>query len=259
MLLIVLPGVLCAQPTRLRLATTTSTENSGLLAAILPPFEDATGITVDVIAVGTGAAIRLGEVGDVDVILVHAPAAEMKFVEAGYGVNRRSVMHNDFIVLGPADDPSGVAGAIDVVDVFRKIAVSFGAFASRGDDSGTHKKELEIWSEAGIAPGGRWYKELGQGMGAVLVIASELGAYSLADRGTYLAMTEQLDLKIVFEGDRLLHNPYSVIAVNPALHGHVSYESAVRLIAWLTSPNGQELIGSFSRYGEALFYPDAVP
>lgn len=248
------------QDASITMATTTSTENSGLLSVLIPPFEEKTGIRVDVISVGTGAAIRLAENGDVDLILVHAPAAEERFVEAGFGVNRRSVMHNDFVLLGPSSDPAEIRGMEFASSALKKISTSGEvSFISRGDDSGTHKKELSIWSSAGIEPKGRWYKEAGQGMGAVLNLSSEIGGYTLSDRGTYISQRSQISLDVLVEGDPLLYNPYSVIAVNPAVHRHVKYESAMRLIAWMTSPEGQEIIGSYTMQGEVLFYPDAVP
>ena len=255
-----------AESRRIRLATTTSTENSGLLAVLLPSFEEKTGISVDVIAVGTGKALRLGEAGDVDCVLVHARAAEDAFVNAGYGVNRRDVMHNDFVILGPPSDPVGVKSAGSAAEALRLIDQSGSsqgrrgttAFVSRGDDSGTHKKELQLWSGAGVTPRGTWYKEAGQGMGAVLTLASELGAYSMADRGTFISMRDQLLLVIVNEGDPGLFNPYGIIVVNPALHPHVNYMDAMLLVAWVTSVGGQEIIGAFVKNGEILFYPDAV-
>ncbi|WP_461395795.1 ABC transporter substrate-binding protein, partial [Deferrisoma sp.] len=209
---------------RIRMSTTTSTENSGLLARLLPPFEETWGCRVDVIAVGTGKALRLGANGDVDVVLVHARPAEDRFVAEGHGVNRRDVMHNDFVVLGPADDPAGVRGSGSAAEAFRRIARAGAPFVSRGDDSGTHKKELDLWAEAGVKPKGSWYKEAGQGMGAVLLMAQELRAYALSDRGTYLAMREKLSLVVVHEGDPALANPYGIIAVNPAKYPHVNYE-----------------------------------
>jgi tungstate transport system substrate-binding protein len=251
-----------SEATRITLATTTSTENSGLLAVLLPPFEAKTGIRVDVVAVGTGAAIRLGQNGDADIILVHAPAAEAAFVEAGYGVNRRAVMHNDFVILGPSSDPAGVSGARSATEAYRRLSAATSrsvSFVSRGDDSGTHKKERAIWAAAAIEPSGGWYKEVGQGMGAVLTLASEMGGYTLADRGTFLAMRSKIALVVHLEGDPVLFNPYSIIAVNPAVHAHSRYEDAMRLIAWVTSQEGQAIIGGFRLQGEELFHPDAIP
>ena len=247
-----------SKETRIKLATTTSTDNSGLLAVLNPPFERLTGYRVDVIAVGTGKALRLGQEGDADLVLVHARPAEDAFVEAGYGVNRRDVMHNDFIILGPAGDPAGIRGMSSATAALRKIASREEDFVSRGDDSGTHKKEKALWSSAGMTPSGRWYKEAGQGMGAVLTMADNLQAYTMADRGTYLSMKDKLDLAILVEGDEVLFNPYGVIAVNPARHPHVGYMGAMAYIAWLTSVEGQKIIREFKKEGEILFYPDAI-
>ena len=244
---------------RIRMATTTSTDNSGLLEIILPPFEKMHGVTVDVIAVGTGKAIKLGESGNVDLILVHAPAAEERFVTAGYGVNRRAVMHNDFILLGPASDPAKIKGVKDIQEAFAKIAKTGSLFISRGDDSGTHKKEKSIWKAAGVEPDGTWYLESGQGMGTVLQMAHEKLAYTISDRGTFLAYLPKIDLIVISEGDTALYNPYGVIAVNPDRHPQVKYVRAMTLIGWLTSPECQKMIGEFTKGGEILFHPDAIP
>jgi len=241
------------------MATTTSTDNSGLLEVILPPFEKMCGVTVDVIAVGTGKAIKLGESGNVDVILVHAPQAEKRFIAQGYGINRRDVMHNDFIIVGPASDPAQIKGEKSVTKAFRRIAQTSSMFISRGDDSGTHKKEKEIWKKAGIIPQGTWYLEAGQGMGTVLQMAHEKIAYTFSDRGTYLAYRSKIGLVIISEGDPILYNPYGVIAVNPARHPHVNYVKAMALIGWLTSPECQRMIAQFKKGGEILFHPDAIP
>jgi tungstate transport system substrate-binding protein len=254
-------GLVFAAPVNLKLATTTSTENSGLLGILLPPFEERYNIKVDVIAVGTGAAIQLGENGDVDVVLVHARAAEDKMVEEGYGVNRRDVMHNDFIIVGPPDDPAGIKGEKDAALALTKIANSEKQvfFVSRGDKSGTHIKELELWQSAGIEPQGEWYLEIGQGMEAALLVADERQGYVLADRGTYLATKDKIELVILSEGDPRLFNPYGIIAVNPAVHPHVKYMEAMQLIAWMTSLEGQKIIGEYKQHGEVLFFPDAIP
>lgn len=244
---------------RIRMATTTSTDNSGLLEVILPPFEKMFGVKVDVIAVGTGKAIKLGEGGNVDVILVHAPQAEKQFIAEDYGVNRRKVMHNDFVLLGPLSDPARIKGIGGVGEAFIKIAQSNTMFISRGDDSGTHKKERSIWKKAGIIPRGKWYLEVGQGMGTVLQIADEKRAYTLTDRGTYLAYRSKINLIIISEGDPILYNPYGVIAVNPARHPHINYLKAMALIGWLTSPRCQQMIAQFKKGGEVLFHPDAIP
>jgi tungstate transport system substrate-binding protein len=245
--------------TRLRMSSTTSTDNSGLFEVLLPPFEKQYGIKVDVIAVGTGKALKLGENGDVDVVFVHARAAEDKFVADGYGVNRRDVMHNDFILVGPASDPAKVQGASSAADALGRIAETKALFISRGDDSGTHKKELSIWAAAGVKPGGGWYSEAGQGMGAVLQIADEKRAYALTDRGTYIAYGEKIDLMVVSEGDPMLFNPYGIIAVNPVKHPHVNYQGAMAFIGFVTSREGQKIIADFRVHGKQLFHPDAVP
>jgi tungstate transport system substrate-binding protein len=242
----------------IKLATTTSTDNSGLLKVLLPPFEKKYNARVDVIAVGTGKAIKLGENGDVDVILVHAREAEDKFVNDGFGVNRRDVMYNDFIILGPKTDPAKVKGSADAASALKKIAQNEAVFVSRGDDSGTHKKELAIWQEANIEPKGSWYNAIGQGMGAALQVADEKQGYVLADRGTYLAYQNKIDLEIVHEGDESLFNPYGVIAVNPAVHSDSNYMGAMMLISWLTSVDGQNIIKGFNVNGKTLFEPTAI-
>lgn len=257
-------GVLAAgcgeRPARaIRLATTTSTENSGLLEALNPPFTERTGIEVEVIAAGTGKAIRLGESGDVDVILVHAREAEERFVAEGHGVGRRAVMHNDFVILGPASDPAGVRGTKDAAAALARIAASKSAFVSRGDDSGTHKKEMSLWKAAGVAPSGDWYLEAGRGMGAVLMMADELGACTISDRGTWIAFREKIALDVLVEGDDRLANPYGIIAVSPKRHPHVRHAEAMRYIEWVTSPEGQEIIAGFTKGGERLFHPGAGP
>jgi tungstate transport system substrate-binding protein len=245
--------------TRIRMATTTSTDNSGLLDYLLPHFEKESGITVDVIAVGTGKALELAKRGDVDIILVHAPAAEEAFVEAGWGVNRRAVMVNDFLLVGPPDDPAGLKAATSLADALKRLKQNRTTFVSRGDDSGTHKKERELWQLVDGPPPAPYLLESGQGMEATLRIAHEKQAYTLTDRGTFLAEGRQLDLVPVYQSDPLLENPYSIIAVNPARHAHVKYLEAMRLLAWMTSPEGQALIGAFRKEGDILFHPTAVP
>ncbi len=244
--------------TRLKMSTTTSTENSGLLSVLIPPFEKDNGIKVDVIAVGTGAALKLGENGDVDVVFVHSRPDEDKFVSDGFGVYRKDVMHNDFVVLGPKKDPAGVKGSVSASEAFKKISETASPFVSRGDNSGTHKKELIVWKSAGIDPKGKWYIEAGQGMGAVLQIADEKQGYTLSDRGTYLAYKDKIDISIVFEGDKALFNPYGIIAVNPEKHPHTKFELAKKLVDFITGPKGQKIIKDFKINGEQLFYPDAV-
>ena len=238
----------------IKLATTTSTENSGLLRAILPAFEQSSGYRVHVIAVGTGKALRMGRDGDVDVVLAHAPEAELAFIRGGYGVGRRLVMHNDFVVVGPRADPAGLRRAASAQTAFAALAAGRYAFISRGDNSGTHKKEMAIWHGLGLRPAGSWYREAGQGMGRVLQIAGELDAYTLTDRGTWLALREQSPLAVVFEGDPPLRNAYSVIAVNPRMHD-VNHRGAARLSEWLTSPAARRLIAGYRIHGEQLFYP----
>ena len=241
----------------LRLATTTSTDNSGLLKYILPKFEAEYGAKVKVIAVGTGKALKLGENGDVDVVMVHARPSENKFVAAGHGVNRRDVMYNDFIIVGPKSDPAGLKGMKDPVAAFKKIAQKHAPFVSRGDDSGTNKREKIYWKQAGIDPKGNWYIAAGQGMGAVLTMSGQKQAYTLADRATYLTYKAKTGLEIEVEGDPNLFNPYGVIAVNPRKYPDVNYMGAMAFIAWLTSPEGQKMIGEFKKDGTQLFHPDA--
>jgi tungstate transport system substrate-binding protein len=244
--------------TRLKLATTTSTADTGLLDALLPAFETLYGVKVDVIAVGTGKALKIAENGDVDVVLVHARSLEMAFVANGYGVDRRDVMYNDFVVVGPREDPAEIAGAKDAAEAFRRIAARPAPFVSRGDESGTHQKEKEVWAKSGMTPQGSWYLEVGQGMGATLQITDEKKGYCLTDRGTYVAVKEKLDLVILVEHDPMLFNPYGIIAVNPAKWPHVQYDTARKLIDWITSPEGQKLIAGYTRYGERLFTPSAT-
>jgi len=243
---------------RLRLATTTSTDNTGLLDHVLPVFERRTGIEVDVIAVGTGKALALARNGDVDAVLVHAPDAEREFVGAGHGVERRRVMHNDFVILGPRSDPARLRGSNDALVALRAIAADRLPFVSRGDDSGTHKKEKALWHQAGITPSGPWYLETGQGMGQTLLVADEKQAYVLSDRGTAIAFRDKIGLVVLCEGDPRLVNPYSIIAVNPRRHPYVRYREALALIEFLTSREGQELIAGFRMRGEQLFHPDAL-
>ena len=254
---LLLIGTVYAEPIHLKLATTTSTENTGLLDKLLPPFEEKFNIKVDVIAVGTGKAITLGENGDVDILFVHAREAEDKFVQGGYGVNRRDVMYNDFIVLGPSNDPAKIKGMKNVVSAFTNIANQKAFFVSRGDASGTDVKEKIIWQIAGIKPE-KWYMEAGQGMGATLQIANEKQAYVLCDRGTFIAYKNKIELVILSEGDPLLFNPYGIMAVNPDLYPHVKYMEAMQLIAWVTSVEGQKIIREYKIAGEKLFYPVAI-
>jgi len=248
--------------TRIRCASTTSTQNSGLFDHILPIFEKKTGIKVDVVAVGTGAAIEIGKRGDADVVFVHAKDQELKAVEKGYFVNRHDVMYNDFVIVGPPDDPAKVKGLKSTADALSKIAESGIPFVSRGDKSGTHSKEMSLWKKTGIDPTGKkWYLEVGQGMAKTLRIANEKRAYTLTDRGTWLALKdgEKLDMIIVLEGDPVLCNQYGVMAVNPKRHEHVKYHEAMEFINWLISEEGQQAIGSFKdAKGNRLFVPDAA-
>jgi tungstate transport system substrate-binding protein len=238
----------------LKLSTTTSTDNSGLLAAILPAFEKQNNCKVDVIAVGTGKALKHAENGDVDVTLVHARSKEDKFVAAGFGVNRRDVMYNDFVIIGPAKDPAGLKGAKTVAEAMAKIAAAKAPFVSRGDDSGTHTMEKSLWKSAGVAPKGDWYIEAGRGMGEVITMANERQGYTLTDRATYIAYKDKIELPIVYQGDENLFNPYGVIAVNPKRHPHVNYDLAMAFIAYLTSNEGQKAIADFKVKGQQLFF-----
>jgi len=243
----------------IKLATTTSTENSGLLGYLLPEFEKETGYKVHTIAVGTGKALRMGRDGDVDVILVHALNAEKQFVADGSGTERFAVMMNDFIIVGSKNDPAKLAGIKSIKEVFKKLASTKSKFISRGDDSGTNKKELGIWEAAEINPKrSEWYIEAGQGMGKVLQMAGEMDAYTLTDRGTWLAYASRSPLTISFEGDSQLFNPYGIIAVNPAKYSDVNNKGAIALIDWITSDKGQKLIGDFRIAGKVLFKPTAA-
>ena len=241
------------------LATTTSTQDSGLLDELIPAFQEDTGYVVKVVAVGSGEALKMGEQGNADVLLVHSPAAEAAFMEAGNGSERTLVMHNDFIIVGPEADPAGIKGTATAADAFTKIAEAQAPFISRGDDSGTHKAELAIWKKAGITPEGDWYQESGQGMGATLKIASEKAAYTLSDRATYLANQDTLALAILVEGDAALLNIYHVIVVNPEKYPNLNTEGAKAFATFLVSKKGQELIGKFGveKFGQPLFTPDA--
>ena len=262
------PEAAAEEPQVLRLATTTSTADSGLLDAILPDFEAAYNARVDVVAVGTGQAIEIGQAGDADVILVHARAREDAFVEEGSGLARYDVMYNDFIIVGPADDPAGVQGMTSAAEALAAIAAAEAPFASRGDDSGTHTKELSLWEAAGVTPEGDWYNSLGQGMGETLTFANESNAYTLTDRGTYLSMSATLpNLAIMVGGDSIadnadsaLLNPYGVIPVNPELSANINAELAQQFVDWLISPEVQEQIGQYGveQFGQPLFYPNAA-
>lgn len=241
------------------LATTTSTQDSGLLDVLIPMFESQTGYIVKTIAVGTGQALALGARGEADVLLCHAPAAEMELVKSGAATNRKLVMHNDFIIVGPATDPAGIRGVGSAAEAFAKIAAAQAVFVSRGDDSGTHKKEKEIWTKAGVKPAGRWYQEAGAGMGQTLNIASEKGGYTLTDRATYLALKKRLGLEILVQGDGALLNIYHVMQVNPEKFDKVNGPGAVAFVDFMVAESTQKAIASFGvkEYGEPLFFADA--
>lgn len=246
--------------TRIRCASTTSTQNSGLFDYILPIFGKKTGINVDIVAVGTGAAIEIGKRGDADVVFVHAKEQELKAVEEGYFVNRHDVMYNDFVVIGPSNDPAKIRGIKSASEAFKKISVA-SPFVSRGDNSGTHTKELSIWKKAVMdLKGQKWYLEVGQGMEKTQRIANEKRAYTLTDRGTWLATKDKdkLEMVIVLEGDPVLFNQYGVMAVNPEKHKHVKYKEAMEFINWIISKEGQQAIASFrDKHGNQLFIPNA--
>ena len=258
---LLLAGGLVHAGTKILCASTTSTQNSGLYDYLLPLFEKETGIKVDVVAVGTGAAIEIGKKGDADVVFVHAKEQEMKAVEEGYFVNRHDVMYNDFVIIGPPDDPVKVRSLKSAAEAFRRIAGSSVPFVSRGDNSGTNTKELSIWKKAGLDPKGRkWYLDVGQGMEKTQRIANEKRAYTLTDRGTWLATKDKdrLDMVILLEGDPDLFNQYGVMAVNPQKHKHVKYSEAMTFINWLVSKEGQQAIAAYKdKNGNALFIPDA--
>jgi tungstate transport system substrate-binding protein len=242
------------------LATTTSTQDSGLLDVLVPAFEEDNDYNVKTIAVGSGQALEMGANGDADVLLVHSPSAEEEFMDAGHGTNRQLVMHNDFIIVGPADDPAGVADAADVTAAMTAIADAGASFVSRGDDSGTHTRELALWEAAGIDPTGEsWYAESGQGMGATLQIADQTSAYTLSDRATYLAQQDSLELALVSEGDAKLLNIYHVIQVNPEELDDLNAEGAEAFVSFMVSDGAQQMIGEFGvdEFGEPLFIPDA--
>jgi len=254
---LLISGQALASESALRLATTTSTANTGLMDYLLPKFKQETGIEVHLIAVGTGKALRLGREGDVDIVLVHARAAEDKFVAGGYGVDRADVMYNDFIIVGPKSDPAKTAKSGSVAEALQRVYSSEQPFISRGDDSGTHKREMILWQKADKSPGGSWYRQVGQGMGKTLQIANEVDGYTMTDRGTWLAYQSKLEIQILLEKDPALFNPYGIIAVNPERHADVNYPAAKKLIDWITSPSVQKMIGDFKVHGQQLFIPSA--
>jgi tungstate transport system substrate-binding protein len=244
------------------IAATTSTQNSGLFDVLIPAYEKSSkyNAKVEIFAVGTGKAIRLAKKGEADLLFVHDPFREEKFVAEGYGVNRRVVMHNTFIILGPEDDPAGIKNSKNAVDAFELIAESGAPFVSRGDDSGTNIRELDIWDDSGINPKGKgWYFETGGKMGDTLIVADEKKAYTLSDKGTFLNYETRISLKILFQDDPMLRNQYSVIAVNPDRFPSVKYREAMEFIAFVTSPEGQSIIAAYVKHKTRLFYPDAVP
>lgn len=241
----------------LKVSTTTSTENSGLLAVLHPIFEKQNSVRVDVIAVGTGKALKIGANGDVDVVFVHAPAAELKYVNSGDFIDRTAVMHNDFVIVGPEHDPANISLAKTVAEALQKIANSKVPFISRGDDSGTNKKEIQLWKQAKIESKGEWYMAVGQGMGAVLRIADNKQGYALTDRGTQIAFSDKMTLKVQFEGGVALFNPYHVMAVNPEKGAHVQYGLAKKYIDFVVSKQGQGIIANFKKGGKQLFHPHA--
>jgi len=241
----------------IRLATTTSTENSGLLKVILPVFEAKYGGKVRVVSVGTGAALKLGENGDADVLLVHARSLEERFMAAGFGSVRKDVMYNDFVIVGPKSDPAGVRGSKDVYTAMKKISASGAKFVSRGDESGTHQMEKDYWKSAGVETRGAWYVAAGQGMGQVLTMASQLEGYALTDRASYAAYRDKTGLDVQFEGDPKMFNPYGVIAVNPQRHPGINAEGAMAFVNWITSSEGQKVIADFRINGVQMFFPTA--
>lgn len=244
------------------IASTTSIQNSGLFDILIPAYEKSLAhkLNIEIISVGTGKAIRAAKKGEADLLFVHNTFREEKFVAEGYGINRRAVMHNAFVIIGTDNDPAGIREAKNAVDAFELIAETKSPFVSRGDDSGTNIKELDLWDDAGINPKGKgWYFETGGKMGDTLLAANEKGAYTLSDRGTFLSYENRLSLKILFKDDPALKNQYSIIAVNPERFPEVQYRKAMNFIAFLTSPEGQSIIAGYLKHGERLFYPDAVP
>jgi tungstate transport system substrate-binding protein len=250
------------EKSKLIIASTTSTQNSGLFDILIPAYEKSSryNVSVEVIAVGTGKALRIAKKGEADLLFVHDPFREEKFLAEGYGVNRRLVMHNDFVILGPKTDPAHIKGLKSAIDAFELIAEKEAAFVSRGDDSGTNVKELDIWDDAGVIPKGQeWYIEAGAKMGDTLLLADQKKACVLSDRGTFLNYESRIRLKIMVESDPLLKNQYSVMAVSPAKFPSVRYREAIDFIAFVTSAEGQQIIASYIKHGVNLFYPDAIP
>ncbi|MEW5820017.1 MAG: substrate-binding domain-containing protein [Cyanobacteriota bacterium] len=246
-----------AKKDRLKLATTTSVEDTGLMYELNRAFKKSTGIDVDVIAVGTGKALKLGENGDVDAVLVHAREAEEKFVKDGFGLNRKDVMYNDFVIIGPKDDPAKLKDAINVADAFKKLSESNIIFISRGDDSGTHKKEKALWLDINYEPMGSWYKEAGLGMGKTILMADNFNAYTLTDKASFLNLEDKIKLVICYQNDPKLKNYYGIIAVNPERYKNINFDGAKLFIDFITSDEGQTIINNFKIKGQQLFYPDA--
>ncbi len=247
----------------LTLTTTTSTYDTGLLDEIHPDFEEMYGVSVDAVAQGTGAALESARNGDSDVVMVHARGLEDEFMRNGYGINRRDLMFNDFVIVGPESDPAGIQGMSSATEALTTIADAEAAFVSRGDDSGTHTKERNLWAAAGTEPGGDWYQETGSGMGEALNIATQQGAYTLSDRGTFISQRSEIDLAILVQGPieqgpKILANPYGVMAVNPGVHDNANYDLAMAYIGWITSPAVEDAISNYQVNGEQLFFPKAV-
>ncbi len=257
---VVMLAAALAQPVTIIVQSTTSTQNSGLFDFILPKFTAQTGITVNVVAVGTGQALKNGRNGDGDVLLVHAKSAEEQFIKRGFGVKRFDVMYNDFVIIGPKNDPAKLGGTVGILAALAKIVQSKSPFISRGDDSGTNKKELQLWQKAKInivEKGGSWYRESGSGMGATLNIAAGMSAYTMSDRATWLAFKNKAGLKILSEGDPLLFNQYGVMLINPSKHPHVNEKEGQIFIDWLTGKEGQSAIAAYKLEGKQLFFPNA--
>ncbi len=252
---VLLVGCSEQEPKAIKLATTTSTASSGLLDVVVSAFQAKTGIIVQVMPMGTGKALRTARDGNCDLVLVHAPKAEQQFVNEGWGVNRRQVMYNAFVVLGPPSDPAEVRGMESAVEAMKRIAATGSVFVSRGDNSGTHKKELELWEAVGLEPSGPWYRSVGKGMGQTLIMADEMEAYVLADRGSFIKFRKKINLVVLVAGDKMLYNPYGLIAVNPKKYPQVKYVQAMKFIEFLSSAEGQKLIGDYKLDGEILFHP----
>ncbi len=258
MVLMLLAGSAFADPGRLVLASTTSTQNSGLYGHILPIFEEQSGVQVDVVAVGTGQALRIARNGDADLVLVHHRPSEDAFLASGDGFQRFDVMVNDFVLVGPHNDPASVRQALSVEDAMRRISRTASPFVSRGDDSGTHLRETELWASAGLSPQGEWYLDTGSGMGASLNVAASLDAYTLSDRGTWISFGNKGDLEVVFEGGEALLNPYGLILLDPQRFPHLNHKGAIRFAEWITSRDGQAAIASYQKDGIFLFCPVAT-